>query len=60
MTHESSGNSGTRNKFGFCKLLREIPEQNSGTPGSGFRLRVFLSSPNDTPPTVFDTSLVSL
>jgi hypothetical protein len=36
----------TRNKFGFCKLLPEIPEQNSGFGYfgfgfSGFRLRVF-------------------
>jgi hypothetical protein len=39
-----------RNKFGFCKLLAEIPEQNSGfgyfrfgsgIPGSGFGLQVF-------------------
>jgi hypothetical protein len=40
----------TRNKFGFCKLLPEIPEQNSGLGisgsglgilGSGLGLRVF-------------------
>jgi hypothetical protein len=37
-----------RTKFGFCKLLPEIPEQNSGIlgsgsgiPGSGFGLRIF-------------------
>jgi hypothetical protein len=61
MTHESSGNSGTdcdtritRNKFGFCKLLPEIPEQNSGFgyfgfgfgySGFGFRVTGFLPSP---------------
>jgi hypothetical protein len=31
----------TRNKFGFCKLLPEIPEQNSGFGYFGFGLRVF-------------------
>jgi hypothetical protein len=38
----------TRNKFGFCKLLPEILEPNSGSgisgsgiPGSGFELQVF-------------------
>jgi hypothetical protein len=35
----------TRTKFGFCKLLPEIPELNSGSgsgiPGSSFGLRVF-------------------
>jgi hypothetical protein len=42
----------TQNKFGFYKLLLEIPEQNSGFgyfgyfsfTGSDFGLRVFLSS----------------
>jgi hypothetical protein len=31
----------TRNKFGFYKLLPEIPEQNSGFGYFGFGLRVF-------------------
>jgi hypothetical protein len=38
----------TQNKFGFCKLLPEISEQNSGfgyfgfgIPGSSYGLRVF-------------------
>jgi hypothetical protein len=40
----------TRNKFGFCKLLPKISEQNSGFGYfgfgySGFGLRVFLPSP---------------
>jgi hypothetical protein len=44
----------TRNKFGFCKLLPEIPEQNSGFGyfrfgfgyfGFGFRVTGFLPSP---------------
>jgi hypothetical protein len=44
----------TRNKFGFCKLLPEIPEQNSGFgyfgfgfgySGFGFRVTGFLPSP---------------
>jgi hypothetical protein len=44
----------TRNKFGFCKLLPEIPEQNSGFgyfgfgfgySGFGFRVMGFLPSP---------------
>jgi hypothetical protein len=44
----------TRNKFGFCKLLPEIPEQNSGFgyfgfgfgySGFGFRVSGFLPSP---------------
>jgi len=42
----------TRNKFGFCKLLPEIPEQNSGFEyfefgysGFGFRVTGFLPSP---------------
>jgi hypothetical protein len=37
----------TRNKFGFCKLLPEIPEQNSGFGYSGFGFQVtgFLPSP---------------
>jgi hypothetical protein len=48
----------TRNNFGFCKLLPEIPEQNSGFgyfgfefgySGSGFRVTGFLPSPNPTP-----------
>jgi hypothetical protein len=60
MTHESSGNSGisgiriTRNKFGFCKLLPEIPEQNLGFGYFGFRfgysgfgLQVFLRNPSE-------------
>jgi hypothetical protein len=47
----------TRNKFGFCKLLPEIPEQNSGFgyfgfgfgfgySGFGFRVTGFLPSPS--------------
>jgi hypothetical protein len=38
----------TRTKFGFCKLLPEIPEQNSGFGYSGFEFRVtdFLPSPS--------------
>jgi hypothetical protein len=47
----------TRNKFGFCKLLPEIPKQNSGFGyfrfgfgfgyfGFGFRVTGFLPSPN--------------
>jgi hypothetical protein len=44
----------TRTKFGFCKLLPEIPKQNSGFGyfgfgfgyfGSGFRVTGFLPSP---------------
>jgi hypothetical protein len=44
----------TRNKFGFCKLLPEIPKQNSGFryfgfgfgySGFGFRVTGFLPSP---------------
>jgi hypothetical protein len=42
----------TRNKFGFCKLLPEIPEQNSGFgyfgfgfSGFGFRVTGFSPSP---------------
>jgi hypothetical protein len=42
----------TRNKLGFCKLLPEIPEQNScfgysgfGYSGFGFRVTGFLPSP---------------
>jgi hypothetical protein len=44
----------TRNNFGFCKLLPEIPEQNSsfgyfgfgfGYSGFGFRVTGFLPSP---------------
>jgi hypothetical protein len=39
----------TQNKFGFCKLLPEIPEQNSGFGyfgfGFGFRVTGFLPSP---------------
>jgi hypothetical protein len=42
----------TRNNFGFCKLLPEIPEQNSGFgyfgfgySGFGFRVTGFLPSP---------------
>jgi hypothetical protein len=37
----------TRTKFGFCKLLPEIPEQNSGFGyfGFGFRVTGFLPSP---------------
>jgi hypothetical protein len=47
----------TRNKFGFCKLLPEIPEQNSGFgyfgfgfgySGFGFRVTGFLPSPSWT------------
>jgi hypothetical protein len=45
----------TRTKFGFCKLLPEIPKQNSGIsglgiPGSGFGFRVtgFLPSPRQS------------
>jgi hypothetical protein len=59
MTHESSGISVpdcdtriTRNKFGFYKLLPEIPEQNSGFgyfgfeySEFGFRVTGFLPSP---------------
>jgi hypothetical protein len=44
----------TRNKFGFCKLLPEIPKQNSsfgyfgfGYSGFGFRVTGFLPSPNE-------------
>jgi hypothetical protein len=43
----------TRNKFGFCKLLPEIPEQKSGFGyfgfgyfGFGFRVTDFLPSPS--------------
>jgi hypothetical protein len=38
----------TRNNFGFCKLLPEIPEQNSGFGyfGFGFRVTGFLPSPS--------------
>jgi hypothetical protein len=43
----------TRNKFGFCKLLPEILEQNSGFgyfgfgySGFGFRVTGFLPSPS--------------
>jgi hypothetical protein len=46
----------TQNKFGFCKLLPEIPEQNSGFGYfgfgySGFKFRVtgFLPSPTHEP-----------
>jgi hypothetical protein len=51
----------TRNNFGFCKLLPEIPEQNSGFgyfgfgfgySGFGFRVTGFLPSPN-----MFSTNL---
>jgi hypothetical protein len=37
----------TQNKFGFCKLLPEIFEQNSGFGyfGFGFRVTGFLPSP---------------
>jgi hypothetical protein len=60
MTHESSGNSGilgtriTQNKFGFCNLLPEILEPNSGFgyfgfefeySGFGFRVTGFLPIP---------------
>jgi hypothetical protein len=47
----------TRNNFGFCKLLPEIPEQNSsfgysgfgfGYSGFGFRVTGFLPSPGAT------------
>jgi hypothetical protein len=31
----------TQKKFGFCKLLPKIPEQNSGFGYFGFGLRVF-------------------
>jgi hypothetical protein len=31
----------TQNKFGFCKLLPEIPEQNSGIEYFGYGFRVF-------------------
>jgi hypothetical protein len=60
MTYESSGISVTRitrNKFGFCKLLPEIPERNSGFgyfgfgfgySGFGFRVTGFLPSPSDS------------
>jgi hypothetical protein len=30
----------TQNNFGFCKLLPEIPEQNSGSGYFGFGFRV--------------------
>jgi hypothetical protein len=49
----------TRNKFGFFKLLPEIPEQNSGFgyfgfgfgySGFGFRVMGFLPSPTQTVP----------
>jgi hypothetical protein len=43
----------TRTKFGFCKLLPEIPKQNSGFgyfwfgySGFGFRVLGFMPSPN--------------
>jgi hypothetical protein len=38
----------TRNKFGFCKLLPEIPEQSSGFGyfEFGFRVTSFLPNPN--------------
>jgi hypothetical protein len=40
----------TRNNFGFCKLLPEIPEQNSGFGyfGFGFRVTGFLPSPSSS------------
>jgi hypothetical protein len=44
----------TRTKFGFCKLLPEIPEQNSGFGYSGFGFRVtgFLPSPTSNNQTI--------
>jgi hypothetical protein len=40
----------TRTKFGFCKLLPKIPEQNLGSgyfrSGFGFRVMSFLPSPS--------------
>jgi hypothetical protein len=43
-----------RNKFGFCKLLPEIPEQNSGFGyfGFGFWVMIFLPSPIQAKKTV--------
>jgi hypothetical protein len=55
----------TRTKFGFCKLLPEIPEQNSGFGyfkfgfgyfGFGFRVTGFLPSPSATGPPLLHSS----
>jgi hypothetical protein len=51
----------TRNNFGFCRLLPEIPEQNSdfgyfgfGYSRFGFRVTGFLPSPSDDERTMND------
>jgi hypothetical protein len=47
----------TRNNFGFCKLLPEIPEQNSGFGyfgfGFGFRVTGFFAQPYWPPITLY-------
>jgi hypothetical protein len=59
----------TRNNFGFCKLLPEIPEQNSGFgyfgfgfgySGFGFRVTGFLPSPYGPLPSEFELHVLLL